>query len=148
MREVVRSDEMTQGCQIWHPNWVRLAPNGTNLELFKIIFSTFDVKKALICPIEGQSDPIWMLKLRSLVWRFAFLHQTVVLLNTRGLSELISHRETNRSRLWMIFSPLSEISYLYTICLYIKVRDKLQGRLSTKWKCLNQNLIDELCSIW
>ena len=29
-----------QGCKIWHPNWVRLAPNGTNLGLFKIRFST------------------------------------------------------------------------------------------------------------
>ena len=30
-----------QGWQIWHPNWVRLTPNGTNLGLFKITFSTF-----------------------------------------------------------------------------------------------------------
>ena len=30
-----------QGFQMWHPNWVRLVPNGTNLGLFKISFSTF-----------------------------------------------------------------------------------------------------------
>ena len=30
-----------QGCTIWYPNWVRFAPNGTNLGLFKISFSTF-----------------------------------------------------------------------------------------------------------
>ena len=39
------------------PNWVRLAPNGTNLGLFKISFSTFctetDLKKSQICPIWG-----------------------------------------------------------------------------------------------
>ena len=29
------------GCQIWHPKWVRLAPNGTNLRLLKIRSSTF-----------------------------------------------------------------------------------------------------------
>ena len=28
-----------QGCPIWHPNWVRLAPHGTNLGLLKISFS-------------------------------------------------------------------------------------------------------------
>ena len=28
-----------QGGHIWHPNWVRLASNGTNLGLFKISFS-------------------------------------------------------------------------------------------------------------
>ena len=30
-----------QGGEIWYPNWVKLAPNGTNLGLFKISFSTF-----------------------------------------------------------------------------------------------------------
>ena len=30
-----------KGCQIWHPNWVRLAPNGIKLGLLKISFSTF-----------------------------------------------------------------------------------------------------------
>ena len=30
-----------QECQISHPNWVGLAPNGTNLALLKISFSTF-----------------------------------------------------------------------------------------------------------
>ena len=50
------------------PNWVRLAPNGTNLGLLKISFSTFwrpapkctetDLKKSQICPIWGQSDQI------------------------------------------------------------------------------------------
>ena len=28
-----------QGFHIWHTNWVRLAPNGTVLGLFKISFS-------------------------------------------------------------------------------------------------------------
>ena len=55
-------------CQIWHLNLVRLAPNATNLGLFKISFSTFwrtapkctetDLKKSQICPIWGQSDLI------------------------------------------------------------------------------------------
>ena len=26
-----------RGCQVWHPNWVRLAPIGTNLGLFKLV---------------------------------------------------------------------------------------------------------------
>ena len=39
-------------CPIWHPNWVRFAPNGTNLGLFKIIW--------------GQSDPILMPNLKLL----------------------------------------------------------------------------------
>ena len=30
-----------QGCQIWHLNWIKLAPYGTNLGLFNISFSTF-----------------------------------------------------------------------------------------------------------
>jgi len=29
-------DGAAQGCQIWHPNWVRLDINGRNLGLFKI----------------------------------------------------------------------------------------------------------------
>ena len=29
------------GMSVMAPNWVRLAPNGTNLELLKIIFNTF-----------------------------------------------------------------------------------------------------------
>ena len=29
-----------KGCQILHPNWVRLAQNGKNRGLFKISFST------------------------------------------------------------------------------------------------------------
>ena len=58
-----------QGCQIWYPNRVTLAPNGTNLGLLKISFSTFwlgepkrtetDLKKSKICPILGQYDPVW-----------------------------------------------------------------------------------------
>ena len=32
---------VNQGCQIWHPNCVRLAPNATNLGPFKNCFSTF-----------------------------------------------------------------------------------------------------------
>ena len=57
-----------QGGKIWHPNCVRLAPNETNLGLFKISFSTFwlsepkctetDLKKSQICLIWGQSEPI------------------------------------------------------------------------------------------
>ena len=38
---VVLSHEGHQGCQIWHPNCVRLASNGTNLGIFKISFNTF-----------------------------------------------------------------------------------------------------------
>ena len=30
------------GWQTWHPNWIRLALNGTNLGLFKISFSTIN----------------------------------------------------------------------------------------------------------
>ena len=47
-----------QGCIIWHPNLVRLAPNGTNLGIFNISVSTFclaepkytetDIKKSQI----------------------------------------------------------------------------------------------------
>ena len=29
-----------RGGQIWHPNWVRLAPNGTNVGFAKVSFST------------------------------------------------------------------------------------------------------------
>ena len=64
-----------QGWQIWLQNWVRLAPNGTNVGLFKISFSTFwltepkctetDLKKSQICPIWDQSDLIWMPNLTS-----------------------------------------------------------------------------------
>ena len=49
-------------------NLVRLAPDGTNVGLFKISFSTFwlgepkctdtDLKQSQICPIWSQSDPI------------------------------------------------------------------------------------------
>ena len=59
------------------PNWVRLALNGTNLGLFKISFSTFwrgaqkctetDLKSPRFIPFGGQSDPIWMPNLTSLV---------------------------------------------------------------------------------
>ena len=51
------------------PKWVRLAPNGTNPGNFQIRFSTFwrtapkgtesDLKISRICPIWGQSDPLW-----------------------------------------------------------------------------------------
>ena len=67
-RHSILAEPDRQGCQIWHSNWVRLAPNGTNLGLFKISFSTFwlaepkcterDLKKSQICPIRGDSDPI------------------------------------------------------------------------------------------
>ena len=33
--------EIDRECQIWHPNWVRIARNGTNSGLFKTSFSTF-----------------------------------------------------------------------------------------------------------
>ena len=57
-----------QGCQIWDPNWVRLATNWTNLGLFKWApkCTETDLKKPQICPIWGQSDPIWIPKLTSL----------------------------------------------------------------------------------
>ena len=45
---------LEQGCQIWHPDWVRLAPNGTNLGILKIIFSTF----WLVEPICTERDLI------------------------------------------------------------------------------------------
>ena len=52
-----------QGCQIWDPNWVRLAPNEMNLGLFMIVepkcsLLKLILKKSKICPIWGQSDPI------------------------------------------------------------------------------------------
>ena len=68
---------LQQGCRIWHPNWVTLASNGINVGLFKISFSTFwiaepkctetDLKKSQICPIWGQSDPIWMPKSKNVL---------------------------------------------------------------------------------
>ena len=51
------------------PNWVILAPNRTNLGLFKISFSTFwlepkytesDLRKSQICPIWGQYVLTWI----------------------------------------------------------------------------------------
>ena len=55
----------------------QIAPNGKNLGLFKISFSTFwlaepkcrktDLIKSQIFPIWGQSDPIWMRNLTSLI---------------------------------------------------------------------------------
>ena len=44
------------------PKWVRLAPNGTNPGLFQIRFQCIwrgGLKKPRICPILGQSDPLW-----------------------------------------------------------------------------------------
>ena len=38
---VLLSGKLHQGCLIWHSNRVRLSPNGTNLGLFNISFSTF-----------------------------------------------------------------------------------------------------------
>ena len=80
-----------QECQIWHPNWVRLAPNGTNLGFFKINFSTFwlfepkcteiDLQKSQICPIWGQSNPIGMPNL-------TFLDSRDKLNNESGMSYL------------------------------------------------------------
>ena len=62
------------------PNLVRLAPNVTNLGLLRISFTTFlhgeekcsetDLEKSQICPIWGQSDPIWMANLTSVVEEF------------------------------------------------------------------------------
>ena len=46
-------------CQIWYPNWVRLAPNGTNLGFFfnqfQYILAETDIKKSQICYL-----PIWL----------------------------------------------------------------------------------------
>ena len=54
------------------PKWVRLAPNGTNPGTFQIRFHCIwrgasnalksDLKKPRICPIWGQSDPIWSIE--------------------------------------------------------------------------------------
>ena len=42
------------------PKWDRLSPNGTNPGLFQIRFALkSDLKKPRICPIWGQSDPLW-----------------------------------------------------------------------------------------
>ena len=60
---------MTAGMVGLAPNWVRLVPNGTNPGLFQIRFQYIwlyepnvlkcDLKKSWICPILGQSEPIW-----------------------------------------------------------------------------------------
>ena len=47
-QSVVNTDNLR--CQIWHPNLVKLVPNGTNLGLLKISFSTFWL---------GQMGQIW-----------------------------------------------------------------------------------------
>ena len=75
--QVTSCDVCTSWVSSFAPDWVRLAPNGTNLWLFKISFSTFwlsepkctetDLKKSQICPIWGQSDQLLMLNLKSLV---------------------------------------------------------------------------------
>ena len=45
-----------QECQIWHPNWVRLAPNGTNLGFFKINFrDKWDIYLGLLRSVLVQS---------------------------------------------------------------------------------------------
>ena len=36
LRSKILDVNINRGCHIWHPNLVRLAPNGTNLGLFKI----------------------------------------------------------------------------------------------------------------
>ena len=46
-----------QGWKIWHPNWVRLASNGTNLGLLR---SLFFLKSPRFVPFGGQCDPILM----------------------------------------------------------------------------------------
>ena len=53
-----------QGCRILHPNYVRLAPNGTNLWLFKISFSRFRLAEiywnwSLKVPDLSHLGPIW-----------------------------------------------------------------------------------------
>ena len=55
----------------------RCAPNWTNMGFFRSYFSTFwlgepkctetDLKKSQICPIWGQSDPIWIPNLTPLI---------------------------------------------------------------------------------
>ena len=48
---------------VW--NWVKLAPNGTNLGPFKISWLSNQkctervLQKSQVCPIWGQSDPLW-----------------------------------------------------------------------------------------
>ena len=62
------------GCQIWHPNWVRLAPNQKNLGLFKISFSTFWLGEPQCTESDLKgSGPICMSNLTSLLckcWHF------------------------------------------------------------------------------
>ena len=58
-------------------NKVRMTTDGTNMGLLKISYSTVwlgelkftetDLKKSHICPIWGQSDPLWMQNWTSLV---------------------------------------------------------------------------------
>ena len=40
-----RQFQRDRGCQIWHTNWVRLVPVGTNMGLFKISFSRFQAQR-------------------------------------------------------------------------------------------------------
>ena len=49
---------------IWHPNWVRLAPNGTNLGLFKVSFNTFWLGEPKCTETDLKKSPA---KLSSLV---------------------------------------------------------------------------------
>ena len=46
--------DIPAGCQICHPNWIRLAPNETNLGFFKDQFQYYFAR------IWGQSDTICM----------------------------------------------------------------------------------------
>ena len=46
-----------QDCQISHPNWVKFAPNGTNLGLFKISSPSQNVLKLILKSLGlGMSD--------------------------------------------------------------------------------------------
>ena len=55
-----RREDQRHRCQIWHRNWVRLAPNGTNLWLFEISFITFLNRNwSLKVPDLSHLGPIW-----------------------------------------------------------------------------------------
>ena len=115
-----------QGCQIWHRNWVRLAPNGTNLGLFKISFSTFwrvapkctetDLTKSQISPIWGQSDLIWMANLTH--------PSQTSLINDIFSSEKIPQKMSMmsiymvRAICWFLASLPSPYLYNHTECVY------------------------------
>ena len=67
-----------QGCQIWHPNWVILAPNGTYLGLFKIrfqitLFARTEMNRKLILKSLKDNLPDCRWNLLYLILRSHFL---------------------------------------------------------------------------